>query len=505
MDDGLDFVGALGGTVSDEGRALEVQRMAALQVAGRAAAHNGEGDLVGSVTADETERLIADVRDYIARFIHATPEQTLVCAVWVLHTWVIAAARSTPYLQIVSPEPDSGKTTLAEVIEKVAREALSSIDPTDAVIYRVIEQREPTLILDEIDIVLPSGSGDARGPQRAILGLLNAGYRRGKVVHRMGGKGYTELQEFNLFCPKILVGIDKGLRPTLASRCIRLEMEPATDEEMAGLEEFIPDEVEEDTTALSERLAAWAERAIPAIKVATRPERIPGLKRRQVETAKILLHISAQAGDRFDGEFRDALEGLSTGQGTSDATTSSGRALLADTRDVFDALGESQVSTTWLLKALFEIEVSPWAGWWAVTDEMTGKLVAQPGAAKKLGNMLNRYGIRSRDIWIPRANKSLKGYLKADFQNAFARYLAETRVSTRETRENAVSMPFPGDSYPRGNENPRGSGSPANPHEQRDLAGLADRNHALAAETPESAPDDDLDALLTEYRDDGTG
>ncbi len=336
-----DLAGALAGAMTDEDRALEAERLAALE-AERAAARKGEGELAATVAPDETELLIADVRDYIARFIHATPEQMLVCAVWVLHTWVIAAARSTPYLQIVSPEPDSGKTTLAEVIEEVAREALSSIDPTDAVIYRVIEQREPTLILDEIDIVLPSGSADARGPQRAILGLLNAGYRRGKVVHRMGGKGYTELQAFNLFCPKILVGIDKGLRPTLASRCIRLEMEPATEEEMAALEEFIPDEVEEDTTALSERLMAWAERAIPAISAAAKPERIPGLKRRQVETAKILLHISALAGDRFDGEFREALERLSTAHGTSDATTSSGRVLLADIRTIFDERGRSR-------------------------------------------------------------------------------------------------------------------------------------------------------------------
>ncbi len=113
--------------------------------------------------------------------------------------------------------------------------------------------------------------------------------------------------------------------------------------------------------------------------------------------------------------------------------------------------------------------------------------------------MLNRYGIRSRDIWIPQANKSLKGYLKSDFQNAFTRYLAETGVATRETRENSISTPFPGDSDPPENENPRGSGNPANLHEQTGLAGLAGGNHVFEEEAPKSAPEDEFDALIREF------
>jgi hypothetical protein len=93
--------------------------------------------------------------------------------------------------------------------------------PCDAALFRAIDQRKPTLFFNEVDSVFNPRARE-RGTKDDLRALLNAGYRRGEVVLRMGGGNHTELQTFQVFGAKALAGLG-SLPPSLASRCLRIE------------------------------------------------------------------------------------------------------------------------------------------------------------------------------------------------------------------------------------------------------------------------------------------
>jgi hypothetical protein len=104
------------------------------------------------------------VRDYTKRYV-VLPTHTVkygdtkreveavadFLGLWVLHTHAFEAAFATPYPRVISAAPDSGKSTLLEVLGAQTHEAWYVINPSTAVLYRMIDQRAPTLLLDEMD------------------------------------------------------------------------------------------------------------------------------------------------------------------------------------------------------------------------------------------------------------------------------------------------------------------------------------------------------------------
>ncbi len=177
-----------------------------------------------------TGALLERVGALIARYIVLpSGEAKTVLALFVLHTWAIEAAHSTPYVAIVSAEKQSGKTRLLEVMALVVREPWHTASTTEAALFRKIETVEPTLLLDEIDAIFGSAT-ERTEPLRACL---NAGNRRGASVARCVGKGTKmEVQDFSAFCPKILAGIDTGRLPeTIQDRAVMLRVKRRRDGE----------------------------------------------------------------------------------------------------------------------------------------------------------------------------------------------------------------------------------------------------------------------------------
>ncbi len=87
----------------------------------------------------------------IRRYVVLTDEQADALALWVLHTYVINAADSTPYMQITSAEKRSGKSRLLEVLELVVARPLPVVNISKAALFRSIKDEQPTLLLDEYD------------------------------------------------------------------------------------------------------------------------------------------------------------------------------------------------------------------------------------------------------------------------------------------------------------------------------------------------------------------
>jgi hypothetical protein len=79
---------------------------------------------------------------------------------------------------------------------------------------------KPTVLLDEAEPL--AGRGERAEYLRSIA---QAGYKRGGTVLRCVGPT-NELQEFEVFCPKVFAAIG-GLKGALLSRCIVIHMEKA--------------------------------------------------------------------------------------------------------------------------------------------------------------------------------------------------------------------------------------------------------------------------------------
>lgn len=361
------------------------------------------------------------VENWVGRFVRLTDEQKLICALWVMHTWAFEAANVTPYLQIVSPAPDCGKSTLAEVLLVVARRGELLADPTGPLLFRMIEKERPTICLDEIEHTLGAEE------RRQVLAFLNAGYRQGGSVPRLKPPTFTDYERFSVFSPKILCGLDGALPATTASRCLRVEMKPATDDELSTLEPFIYSDVSEDAAELRARLEAWAGSELPTLE--TRPESdVLGLRPREREVSRPLLVLAAKA--ECDEELRAALTALFAGKRS---TLVEGVTLLRYVKTVFASYGDPEhLFTAVLVQQLVSLPESPYAERWGREDWTTGDVKALKVAGRKLADALRPFGIGSHNIKDPVTGNGLKGYRRVDFEDAWKRYRIEVEEEPQE-------------------------------------------------------------------------
>jgi hypothetical protein len=161
---------------------------------------------------------VADrVADFIKRFVFLKAKSLYeLLALWTISTHMQAEFEFTGYIFAYSPEPQSGKSRLLEILESlVAHPSGILISPSEAVLFRTAHGH--TQLLDEVD----------RWTNREFLrSVLNAGFRRGATVKRVedGGSGY-EVGSFPVFAPRALAGIgSKILDGTTRDRTFQFEM-----------------------------------------------------------------------------------------------------------------------------------------------------------------------------------------------------------------------------------------------------------------------------------------
>jgi len=76
----------------------------------------------------------------VGLYIAVTPEERLVIALWVLHTYVFDRFDVTPRLGLLSPVRGCGKTTLLILLELLANDPYRTDNVTAAVIYHLLER-----------------------------------------------------------------------------------------------------------------------------------------------------------------------------------------------------------------------------------------------------------------------------------------------------------------------------------------------------------------------------
>ena len=347
-------------------------------------------------------------------------------ALWILHTFAFQLRDVTTYVGIESPEKECGKSTLVVVLSRFAHRAAVSSNISSSAFFRVIEDLQPTLLIDEADTNL-RGKDD-------LAGILNAGYTKptafvwrisyepapgtegsegetGRGAERQNSAG--RVARYSCWCPKAIAAIGH-LHPTLASRCIVLQMQRKTDlEECERLKRL-------DATELQRKCARFVEDH--AAQIASAEPIIPqGLTNRAADVWEPLLALADLAGGRWPELARAAAAGL-TARAQEYSPIGS---LLMDICLVF-LLGNTERAFSREIVA--DLQAAPDRPW---NELRKGRGVTEAWLAQQL----RPYGVRPRTIRI--GEEVAKGYLKEDFGETFRRYIPKAEVEATRADLNA--------------------------------------------------------------------
>jgi hypothetical protein len=352
--------------------------------------------------------VLTALEDYVSKYVVLTAVQRCAIVLWAAHTWAVDASDVSPYLSVTSAVMRSGKTQLVGTLRYVVAEPWVAIQPTEAILFRRVDQLRPTLFLDEVDTLFHS-KDDRHEPLRA---LLNAGNRRGTTVPRIvpgARKGDFETHDFEVFCPKLLAGI--GHPPvTVADRSIPIRMEKKLPDDVAA--RFREKLVMVDAMESRQQLALWAASGVVDRLKEAWPALPEELNDRAQDSWEPLLAIADEAGAGWPERARATAVALA--RATEDGVDHKVQ-LLEDVRDVFGDL--DRITTDALLKSL--IEKDPWGDLWGDQVEI-GKLKSP---AARLSRMLGQFGIKPKQLWI--GGMKTRGYERADFVDAWTRNLPD--------------------------------------------------------------------------------
>ncbi len=369
----------------------------------------GNFPITPATTSASGAAILDDLRAALTRYvILPSPEAVDAVVLWIAATHAQPAWAHAPRLVIRAPEKRCGKSRLLDIVEAICHAPLITVNASPAAVYRAIgaEGGPPTLLVDEADTIFGGKNADANEDLR---GLLNAGHQRNRPTIRWDSNTRT-LEKIPTFAMAALAGI--GAMPdTIEDRAVVIRMR-----RRAPGETVAPYRHRRDRPALTQlarRLVEWLTRHLTELEAA---EPVMPLEDRAADTWEPLIAIADHAGGAWPTRARTAAVMLTAER--DEATAASDRIrLLADCRTAFADL--DAIPTTVLLDRLKTDPEAPWA------DHGTTGLTAM-----KLGGLLREYDIRSANVRFGPPIGQVKGYTRADFEDAWNRYCPAPDAST---------------------------------------------------------------------------
>jgi hypothetical protein len=196
---------------------------------------------------------------------------------WTFHTYVWELADATPYILVSAPTSEAGKSRVFDVARLLVHNPFVVVDATPATLFRTIDARHPTLMIDEADML----------KEKPLKNVLNAGFQPGTPIGRVEAS-------FDVFCPKIFSGI-AGVAPPLTeatlSRCIQIPIRRKSPSEKVA--SFSARHAAPDAAILKAALQDWADMAKEVLDdPAAEPAPLKGLSDRQQDAWAPLLRIA---------------------------------------------------------------------------------------------------------------------------------------------------------------------------------------------------------------------
>jgi putative DNA primase/helicase len=393
--------------------------------------------------------LLNDLWCLINRFVVLPDMAAETLALWIVHTYAFTLRQISTYIGVVSPEKRCGKTTLLELLGFLASRSLTAANISPSALFRVIQETQPTLLIDEADTFLQG--------RDELAGILNAGYRKGNsYVLRVaegksrrrdggtsiGGTSYTSPEfaqwspdpadslnpsanseprtltpepsvatnfaQYSCWCPKVMAAIGR-LPDTLADRCIIITMQRKMPGEKCERLRHL------DATEYRKRCAEFVrEHSEPIAKA--QPEIPSALNDRAADIWEPLLAIADLAGGEWPQLARQAALKLSA---YDDELTLIGY-FLKDIRTLMLNGNVDRILSRDIIRVLNPRHDRPWE------DLRRGREINEWW----LGHKISELGIRSRAI---RSGETVaKGYMFADIDAAFRRYVPNPEMHSMQ-------------------------------------------------------------------------
>ena len=354
-----------------------------------------DGDFIVSV-------LTAAIKTY-----SVVPEVVAVTvALWVLHTWRVSESTISPRLAITSPTKGCGKTTVLRFLNKVVRRPKRAGSISPAALFRVVEQFQPTILLDETEKYIEQGSD--------LHALLNEGHCKGATVIRVLGEK-LKLREFAIF-GAVAFARNGHLPDDLEQRSIVIEMQRRRrNEELA--------ELREDRCASLENIARMCARWAEDVDTDGYDPDMGGLINRTADNWRPLFVIADAIGSDWPMRIREAAAALAPRE-----SESTGTVLLADIKATFDDKDVDRLASVEICQALKAMEGRPWADW-KVGQEIT---------PNQLARLLKPFGVMPDSVRVGR--RTPKGYYRSQFDELWQRYLVAEGINETQQRNSPDGM-----------------------------------------------------------------
>jgi putative DNA primase/helicase len=221
-----------------------------------------------------------------------------------------------------------------------------------------------------------------------------------------------EPRVFSTWCPKAIAMIGE-LPDTLADRSIQIRMRRRAPGEV--IERFRLDRLS-DLRAFRQQAARWVRDAQEQLRGAD-PHIPDALHDRAADNWRPLLAIADLAGGPWPARARTAVLRLS-GEAVEEAGESPRTLLLGDLRTLFTERGANRLSSSDIVAELKRREDRPWPEW------SHGRGLS----ARGLAHLLKPFGIGPRTV--REGGTVVKGYIRADFFDAWGRYLPCVSVTS---------------------------------------------------------------------------
>lgn len=343
------------------------------------------------------EALVIDLVELIKRYESFSEGADIAVPLWVIHTFLIDVARVTPILGIFSAVPECGKTTLLGLLLRLTYLAMSTSNLTPAVLYRVVDQLRPTLLIDEADTFLKS---------QELNGVINCGHTLDTAyVQRMEN---GTVKRFRTFGAKALgmIGLPTD---TVLSRSIAIHLRRKLETEVM---QQLPLGDDVEIAAVRARVARWARdnRDVVASAQVSLPKFGTG---RAADNWEPLLAIAHSLGPICFESAKQAAATLTRKHAKVSCTSED---LLRDIKAAFEKTKSQRMPTALLIIQLCADDEAPWATF----------SKGRPITATDLARLLRAFDILSENMRIS-GGTVVKGYKLEHFMDAFARYVPANR------------------------------------------------------------------------------
>jgi hypothetical protein len=234
----------------------------------------------GVMPYTSVKQLVESIFAFIRHVVDVPHVYAFLLSIFVVYTWVADRLPTAVYLSVIGL-PQSGKSTLLELLSLLCRRALLTSDISQAATYQACNF-SPTLLIDEIDW----RSSNTLSFRQMLRAGINPSLRALRVR-----------QSSSSFGPKVFGSLEASSDSALNSRCIQLVM---AETNKSGLLKPSHPSIDKIASDLRQRLLRFRFCTYKSV----RPVLVPGAEELRPRSRDILCSLAAPLGrSRLSSEF----------------------------------------------------------------------------------------------------------------------------------------------------------------------------------------------------------